>query len=85
MKCKFLRAGRFAHEELRLGQFEVEEGQVVNGIAEADAKRWAKAGALEIIGPDDADEDDVEADENDDSDGADDGDGNGGEGNGTPW
>lgn len=56
MKVRFLRSGRFAHHAIIRGQFDVKEGDVVNGIVESDANMWEKAGALEIIGSDDADE-----------------------------
>ena len=58
MKVKFLKAGRFAHSEVSLGQFDFAEGDEINGISEKDAKRISKAGLGEIIGVDDIDDDD---------------------------
>ncbi len=60
MKVKFTRAGTYAHiNDPNRGQFKISdddaaEGLIVNGLSEATATAYSKAGYCELLGVDDA-------------------------------
>lgn len=75
MKVKFLRAGRWAHQDISKGQFDFVEGEEVSGVCESDAIIMKEVGLATIIGDDtfeeevvdDVDgEDDTKSDDDDD-------------------
>lgn len=47
-KVKFLKSGRFAHSDIQMGQYVVEEGDIVS-ISEEDFKRLFKAKTVEPV------------------------------------
>ena len=56
MKVKMLRDGRWAHDVVQRGQFDHKNGEIISGISEADAIKMKSAGAAEILGEDDVEE-----------------------------
>jgi hypothetical protein len=55
MKVKFLKSGRWAHENQNAGQFEFKIGEIKDGISENDVKDMVNANLAEVIGSDDTD------------------------------
>jgi len=52
VKVKFLKTGRQAFMDLKMGQFNFTEGEEKSGIPEADALRMKAAGTCQILGDD---------------------------------
>jgi hypothetical protein len=68
MKVKFLKDGRWAHQNIGDGQFDFKEGDEMSGICEADAIVMKEAGIATIMGDDTVEEevvDDADGDSDD--------------------